>query len=95
MIIKIYQSLTNTNNMFNFRECNKYILLENSIPCQAGSCQYQEGNIKEINQNMKDTRIGLERNCRGFLQFLFSKPRDYTQSCNLSSHERGLPLSIP
>ena len=51
--------------------------------------------IKEINQNMKDTRIGLERNCRGFLQFLFSKPRDYTQSCNLSSHERRLPLSIP
>ena len=29
---------------FNFRECNKYILLENSIPFQSGSCQYQEGN---------------------------------------------------
>lgn len=36
--------------------------------------------INEINQNMKDTRIGLERNCRGFLQFLFSKLRDYIQS---------------
>ena len=55
--------------------------------------------INEINQNMEDNDIGLEniveRNCRGFLQFLFSKPRDYTQSCNLSSHERRLPLSIP